>query len=158
MEVPWVALVFHKSLYSPRYVATCDAIPITYLSLLNEEVSFLFLHENKEFVLDGITKTLTEFHLGGGSRGGEGEMVVQEKGTLPPSKLIMPKIPLRRYGDVVEAIQMANAPPRGQALWAIVVFRSPANVDAILKGEDRVRFVIKRKHVWARLYAPRDQE
>ncbi|KAF5194775.1 hypothetical protein FRX31_015639 [Thalictrum thalictroides] len=64
----------------------------------------------------------------------------------------------RMYGDVVETIQIANAPPQALALEAIVVFLLPVNVDAILNEEDRVRLVINRKRVWARRYVPRDQE
>ncbi|KAF9604708.1 hypothetical protein IFM89_009144 [Coptis chinensis] len=62
---------------------------------------------------------------------------------------------MRSYGDVVEVIHMEDSRPNTQALYARVVFRSSATVAAMLNGRERVKFVIKGKHVWTRRYIRR---
>ncbi|KAL5700563.1 hypothetical protein ACHQM5_025990 [Ranunculus cassubicifolius] len=69
---------------------------------------------------------------------------------FPVSELELSTYLARTYGDVVEAIYLAETLPGVQPLWARVVFRSSSTVEQILKGEEKVRFVIKGKHVWTR--------
>ncbi|KAF5175967.1 Rho guanine nucleotide exchange factor [Thalictrum thalictroides] len=62
------------------------------------------------------------------------------------------------YGDVVEEIVMEEIDilRQEQPLYARVTFRSQATVDAIMDGNERIQFVINGKHVWARIYIPRE--
>lgn len=43
-----------------------------------------------------------------------------------------------------------------QPLFAIVVFRSPADVEGILNENEQVKFMVNGKHVICRRWIPRD--
>ncbi|XP_010247829.1 PREDICTED: uncharacterized protein LOC104590783 [Nelumbo nucifera] len=59
------------------------------------------------------------------------------------------------YGDCIEAIYMQDVPSDVQPLFARLVFYSPSTIAFILGGKDKAKFIINRKHAWARLFVPR---
>ncbi|KAF5196640.1 Rho guanine nucleotide exchange factor [Thalictrum thalictroides] len=65
---------------------------------------------------------------------------------------------LRSYGDVVEDIRMQQTDPNVQQLYAIVTLRSANTVESILSGRDRIKYVIRGKHVVARRYVPKSSK
>ncbi|KAK9154431.1 hypothetical protein Sjap_001911 [Stephania japonica] len=56
----------------------------------------------------------------------------------------------RNYGDCIESFHMEEVEATQQALYARVVYYTPAMVTAILAGRESVRFVINGKHVRVR--------
>ncbi|KAF8403068.1 hypothetical protein HHK36_011162 [Tetracentron sinense] len=63
----------------------------------------------------------------------------------------------RKYGDCIETIYMQEVDENVQALYARLVIREASTIATILKGKDKVKFVINGKHVWARRYVPKKQ-
>ncbi|XP_027364371.1 uncharacterized protein LOC113871470 [Abrus precatorius] len=60
----------------------------------------------------------------------------------------------RRYGDIIETIQMQFVVPPEQSLYARVVIRLEAIniIDHFLESKSKVKLSINGKHVWARKY------
>ncbi|XP_052181770.1 uncharacterized protein LOC127794583 isoform X2 [Diospyros lotus] len=61
------------------------------------------------------------------------------------------------FGDCIESLYMQEAPPDEQALFARIVFTSPAFVMLTLNGMEKAKFNINGKHIWLRKYVPRRQ-
>ncbi|XP_050220062.1 uncharacterized protein LOC126670392 [Mercurialis annua] len=60
------------------------------------------------------------------------------------------------YGDCIESLKMQVVDEMNeQALFARIVFRSPVTIPSILNGEDKAKFYINGKHVWARKFVPK---
>ncbi|KAF8400977.1 hypothetical protein HHK36_014280 [Tetracentron sinense] len=59
------------------------------------------------------------------------------------------------FGDCIESIYMQEVPSNVQPLFARVVIRSAAMIQAILDGKDKAKFTINGKHVWTRLFVPK---
>ncbi|XP_055824393.1 uncharacterized protein LOC129892890 [Solanum dulcamara] len=57
----------------------------------------------------------------------------------------------RKFGEDVEAVYMQEVPEEEQALYARLVTRSPALLEAIVDG-GKAKYNINGKHVWARKY------
>ncbi|KAF9606585.1 hypothetical protein IFM89_026847 [Coptis chinensis] len=62
----------------------------------------------------------------------------------------------RGYGDVIEDINMEYTTHSIQPLYARVVFHSPDTVEEVLNGREKIKFIIKGKHVWTRRYVARN--
>ncbi|KAI3934836.1 hypothetical protein MKW92_035039, partial [Papaver armeniacum] len=64
-----------------------------------------------------------------------------------------------RYGKkCIQRLHMQPVRLEEQSLWARIVFASPTTVEKILGGETKARFIINRKHVWARIFVDRDEQ
>ncbi|CAH2072835.1 unnamed protein product [Thlaspi arvense] len=63
----------------------------------------------------------------------------------------------RRYGEIIEAIEMGGKEGNEQVLYAKMVLRSAATIPEIVEngGDTRNKFTINGKHVWARKFIPR---
>lgn len=61
------------------------------------------------------------------------------------------------YGDCIEMFQMQEVEPDEQALFARIVFRSVSTIDAILRGQPRMKYTINGKHIWARKFIPKQR-
>ncbi|CAM0956197.1 unnamed protein product [Alopecurus aequalis] len=58
------------------------------------------------------------------------------------------------YGPCVEAV-MVETPPLGQLpVYGRVVLRSPAMIPVLLDGQQTAKYIIKGRHLWARVYVP----
>ncbi|KAK9081777.1 hypothetical protein Syun_031223 [Stephania yunnanensis] len=63
----------------------------------------------------------------------------------------------RNFGDCIDSFQMEEVEATQQALYARVVYRTPAMVTAILAGRGSVRFVINGKHVRVRRWVSQNR-
>ncbi|KAK9081776.1 hypothetical protein Syun_031222 [Stephania yunnanensis] len=63
----------------------------------------------------------------------------------------------RNYGDCIDSFHMEEVEATQQALYARVVYRTPAIVIAILAGRESVRFVINGKHVRVRRWVSQNR-
>ncbi|KAK9154422.1 hypothetical protein Sjap_001902 [Stephania japonica] len=63
----------------------------------------------------------------------------------------------RNYGDCIESFHMEEVEATQQALYARVVYYTPAMVTAILAGRESVRFVINGKHVRVRRWVSQNR-
>ncbi|KAK9124851.1 hypothetical protein Scep_013697 [Stephania cephalantha] len=63
----------------------------------------------------------------------------------------------RNYGDRIDSFHMEEVEATQQALYARVVYRTPAMVTAILAGRESVRFVINGKHVRVRRWVSQNR-
>ncbi|KAK9159756.1 hypothetical protein Syun_006097 [Stephania yunnanensis] len=63
----------------------------------------------------------------------------------------------RNYGDCIDSFHMEEVEATQQALYARVVYRTPAMVTAILAGRESVRFVINGKHVRVRRWVSQNR-
>ena len=61
----------------------------------------------------------------------------------------------RSYGDCIESLHMQEVQPHQQALFARIVFHNASNMEMILGGLGKVKFIINGKHVWARKFVPK---
>ncbi|KAM3693695.1 hypothetical protein ACJW31_07G002900 [Castanea mollissima] len=61
----------------------------------------------------------------------------------------------RSYGDCIESLHMQDVQPHQQALFARIVFHNASNMEMILGGLGKVKFIINGKHVWARKFVPK---
>ncbi|CAI9108869.1 OLC1v1008569C1 [Oldenlandia corymbosa var. corymbosa] len=57
----------------------------------------------------------------------------------------------KKFGDFIENIHMQQVAENEQVLFARVVARAPAFVNAVVEG-GKAKYSINRKHVWARKY------
>ncbi|KAG1354417.1 hypothetical protein COCNU_07G005290 [Cocos nucifera] len=60
-----------------------------------------------------------------------------------------------RYGPCVETVMMERASARQQPMYGRLVFRSASMIAVVLNGQQTAKFMIKGKHLWARIYLPR---
>ncbi|OAY71577.1 uncharacterized protein LOC109714668 [Ananas comosus] len=60
-----------------------------------------------------------------------------------------------RYGPCVEVVMIERAPPGQPPMYGRLVFTSASMVAVVLNGQRTAKFVIKGKHLWARMYVPR---
>lgn len=75
-----------------------------------------------------------------------------ETTSLPPQGLMaIFELCCRKFGDDVEAVYMQEVAEDEQALYARLVTRSPALLEAIVDG-GKAKYNINGKHVWARKY------
>ncbi|OVA18220.1 hypothetical protein BVC80_1835g650 [Macleaya cordata] len=59
---------------------------------------------------------------------------------------------VRRYGDCIENIYMQQKEGNKQPLHARVVFYSASKISEVLEGNERVKFTINGRHIFARRY------
>ncbi|KAM5556131.1 hypothetical protein ABKV19_023826 [Rosa sericea] len=62
----------------------------------------------------------------------------------------------KKFGDVIEAIYMQEVLSQ-QPLYARLVVRSASSIPVVLEGQNKAKFTIKGKHVWARKYVHKTQ-
>lgn len=60
-----------------------------------------------------------------------------------------------RYGDCVHSLDMGDGNVNKQKLFAVLILKTVANVDEILKGNKVAKLQINGKHIWARKYERR---
>nr|XP_029120153.1 uncharacterized protein LOC105043873 [Elaeis guineensis] len=60
-----------------------------------------------------------------------------------------------RYGPCVETVMIEKASARQRPMYGRLVFRSASTIAVVLNGQQTAKFVIKGKHLWARIYLPR---
>ncbi|RCV43801.1 hypothetical protein SETIT_9G322900v2 [Setaria italica] len=58
------------------------------------------------------------------------------------------------FGPCVETVMVENVAPGQQPVYGRVVLRSPAMIPVVLEGEETAKFMIKGRHLWARMYIP----
>ncbi|KZV18985.1 hypothetical protein F511_27087 [Dorcoceras hygrometricum] len=58
------------------------------------------------------------------------------------------------YGNCVESVHMQEVRVDQQALYARVVFVTPAFIESVLSGMSKAKFSINGKHVWMRKFVP----
>ncbi|KAK9081783.1 hypothetical protein Syun_031229 [Stephania yunnanensis] len=63
----------------------------------------------------------------------------------------------KNYGDCIDSFHMEEVEATQQALYARVVYHTPAMVTAILAGRESVRFVINGKHVRVRRWVSQNR-
>ncbi|KAA8523323.1 hypothetical protein F0562_009746 [Nyssa sinensis] len=61
----------------------------------------------------------------------------------------------RSFGKCVESLYMQEVPPNEQSLYARIVFFSASAIDMILNGQEKVKYNINGKHIWARKFVPK---
>lgn len=61
------------------------------------------------------------------------------------------------FGDCIESLHVQEVQSGEQSLFARIVFRSLATIGMILNGNEKAKFIVNGKHVWARRYEPRRQ-
>ncbi|KAK9283073.1 hypothetical protein L1049_011428 [Liquidambar formosana] len=123
-------------------VPTPTAMPRPAPALLNVELSELLSHinltgteEEKEVPQDDRTIFLT-FSKG-----------------YPISENEVRDFFTGKYGDCIDAVYMQEVVhPEEQVLFARLVVRSVTTIDAVLNGQNKAKFTINGKHVWARKY------
>ncbi|KAL3532693.1 hypothetical protein ACH5RR_006214 [Cinchona calisaya] len=59
------------------------------------------------------------------------------------------------FGNCIESFHMQPVRSDEQALYARVVFCTPAIIDLILNGVNKAKFTINGKHLWMRKFVPR---
>lgn len=62
----------------------------------------------------------------------------------------------RIFGDCIECIHMQEVKSHEQALYARIVFVTPAIIDFILNDVPKAKFTINGKHVWMRKFVPKN--
>ncbi|XP_038971344.1 uncharacterized protein LOC120104398 [Phoenix dactylifera] len=60
-----------------------------------------------------------------------------------------------RFGPCIDMIMIERAPMGGQPMYGRVVFSSTSMIAVVLNGQRTAKFIIKGKHLWARIYIPR---
>ncbi|XP_062206095.1 uncharacterized protein LOC133907969 [Phragmites australis] len=58
------------------------------------------------------------------------------------------------YGPCVEAVMLEKAAPGQLPVYGRMVLRSAAMIPAVLDGLQTAKFLIKGRHLWARIYVP----
>ncbi|KAJ1296266.1 hypothetical protein BS78_01G287000 [Paspalum vaginatum] len=58
------------------------------------------------------------------------------------------------YGPCVEAVMIEKVAPGQLPVYGRVVLRSAAMIPVVLDGQQTAKFLIKGKHLWARIYIP----
>ncbi|XP_072962545.1 uncharacterized protein [Typha angustifolia] len=56
-----------------------------------------------------------------------------------------------RYGPCVDVVMIERAPPGQPPMYGRLVFKSASMIAAVLNGQRTAKFVIKGKHLWARV-------
>ncbi|KAL3499627.1 hypothetical protein ACH5RR_038720 [Cinchona calisaya] len=59
------------------------------------------------------------------------------------------------WGDVVENVLVEQAAEGEPPLYGRVIFTRHSIIDTILNGQSKAKFMVGRKHLWARVYVPR---
>ncbi|XAR56110.1 hypothetical protein NMG60_11036442 [Bertholletia excelsa] len=57
-----------------------------------------------------------------------------------------------KFGDIVEAVYMQEVGPEKQVLYARLVVQCGSVVERVVGGQNKAKFNINGKHVWARKY------
>lgn len=61
----------------------------------------------------------------------------------------------RKFGEVVEDVKIEH-PREGQdPQFGRIVFRTSTVINSVLNGQSKAKFVVNRKHLWARPYLQR---
>uniref|UniRef100_A0A7N0UVD9 RRM domain-containing protein n=1 Tax=Kalanchoe fedtschenkoi TaxID=63787 RepID=A0A7N0UVD9_KALFE len=60
------------------------------------------------------------------------------------------------FGNCIETLSMQETHGDEQPLYARVVFYRPETTNIVLNGEEKAKFTINGKHVWARKFVPRN--
>ncbi|MCD7460506.1 hypothetical protein HAX54_043665 [Datura stramonium] len=60
------------------------------------------------------------------------------------------------FGDCIEYILMQEVKPNEQALYARIIFYTPAIIEFILNNLSKAKFSINGKHVWMRKFVPKN--
>ena len=58
------------------------------------------------------------------------------------------------HGPCVEAVMVERASPGQLPVYGRVVLRSPAMIPVLLDGQQTAKYIIKGRHLWARVYVP----
>lgn len=58
------------------------------------------------------------------------------------------------FGSCVDAVMLEKVLPGQVPLYGRVVLRSAAMIPVVLGGQQTAKFVIKGRHLWARVYVP----
>uniref|UniRef100_A0ACD5TIE4 Uncharacterized protein n=1 Tax=Avena sativa TaxID=4498 RepID=A0ACD5TIE4_AVESA len=58
------------------------------------------------------------------------------------------------HGPCVEAVMVERAAPGQLPVYGRVVLRSPAMIPLLLDGQQTAKYIIKGRHLWARIYIP----
>ncbi|KAL6642684.1 hypothetical protein ACP70R_020865 [Stipagrostis hirtigluma subsp. patula] len=58
------------------------------------------------------------------------------------------------YGPCVEAVMVERPPPGQLPVYGRVVLRNAAMIPVVLDGKQTNKFLIKGRHLWARIYVP----
>ncbi|CAI9095739.1 OLC1v1031737C1 [Oldenlandia corymbosa var. corymbosa] len=59
------------------------------------------------------------------------------------------------WGDVVEDVVVEQAAGGDPPLYGRVIFKEHSIINIILNGQSKAKFMVGRKHLWARIYVPR---
>jgi hypothetical protein len=60
----------------------------------------------------------------------------------------------RMFGPCVETVMVENVAPGQQPVYGRVVLCSAVMIPVVLEGQDTAKFMIKGRHLWARMYIP----
>jgi hypothetical protein len=60
----------------------------------------------------------------------------------------------RVYGPCVEAVMIEKVAPGQLPVYGRMVLRSAAMIPVVLNGRQTAKFLIKGRHLWARIYVP----
>ncbi|OEL37251.1 hypothetical protein BAE44_0001731 [Dichanthelium oligosanthes] len=58
------------------------------------------------------------------------------------------------FGPCVETVMVEKVPPGQQPVYGRVILRSAALIPVVLEGKQTAKFLIKGRHLWARIYIP----
>ncbi|XP_059639197.1 uncharacterized protein LOC132281510 [Cornus florida] len=62
-----------------------------------------------------------------------------------------------RWGDVVQDVVVEQAGGGVPPLYGRIIFKTAMIIPIILNGQAKAKFLLGRKHLWARIYVPRHQ-
>ncbi|CAH8325108.1 unnamed protein product [Eruca vesicaria subsp. sativa] len=165
LSLPWIKRVTKENL-------TLGVIHVKREDILNKMTEYLtticypafedicvrFETLNKEDMYT-FSQFLCGQHVTAGTRNVEGQHVSADDRTVflifskgyPISKSEVHAYFTRRFGEIVEAINMANEGGR----YATMVLRSAAKIPEIVNdGVDKTKFIINGKFVWAQKFIP----
>jgi hypothetical protein len=60
----------------------------------------------------------------------------------------------RIHGPCVESVMVERAAPGQLPVYGRVVLRSAAMIPVLLNGQPTAKYIIKGRHLWARIYVP----
>ncbi|KAF8364729.1 hypothetical protein HHK36_011008 [Tetracentron sinense] len=92
-----------------------------------------------------------------------GELAPEEKRSMfltfsngyPFSRLEILEFFTSRWGNVVDDVLIERTPLGIEPQYGRIIFTSTSTISRILNGESKAKFVVNRKHLWARVYVPR---
>lgn len=60
----------------------------------------------------------------------------------------------RMFGPCVETVMVEKVAPGETPVYGRMILRSAAMIPVVLDGEQTAKFLIKGRHLWARIYVP----